>query len=465
MLDNMKDDAVSWMNFSPFPSKDEIQRMNLIIGDEGESKKLLDFGLRPLSVLDDYPDMHPSAPDKPFNVQESHFIEENMLVDIFTGCRFLFDQKAQKLKLNCSASNNALDATELLMKLSMKEGEQLAFKYATRNIITESTDSTATFPLPLEFNTKSDGSLADIIDKLNKCLLGKYGVKKLWFRGQRTEYRLNRNAEITDALYGKSCEPSLIPSLGRFVEKNPNSAGFKLSFTANHKWKKPFLIWMILENSHWFGSCSQYKQTLEELLTNEDDQLFSQLLLEIQMSPSMFGDESVSKGVEWPDEVDDLRQWFFAFMKRREFGITLQQYGYPSSLLDLTDSLDVALYFSQAKMIDGKFKVEPPGSGRVLYVFAERNTGDFFRHGSELFWGEEGWSQKLPPRLLNQNAGFMMGSNCRSRNFYEQMIVAKIWLDDPEDKTSLNSSKLFPYHDDLLFEVLDKSQPELSELY
>ena len=465
MMYSMKDDAVSWMNYSPSPSESESFRMKLIIGDEEESKKLLDFGLRPLSILDDYPDTHPSPLDKPFNVEESHFTDKNMLVDVFTGCRFFFDPKDKKFKLHLPASNNVLDATELLMRASARGGDRLPFKFFTREVTSDSKNSTVTFPLPLEFRTGRDGTLANIIENLNECLLERYGVKKLWFRGQRSEYRLNRNSEITNALYGKSCEPSLIPSLGRFVEKKPDSAGFELSFWASHKWKKPFLIWMILENSHWFNSCSRYKQTLEDILINADDQLFAQLLLEIQMSPSMFGNKSVSNDADWPDEVDDLVQWFFAFMKRREFGITLQQYGYPSSLLDVTDSLDVALYFSQAKMIDGKFQVEPPINGRVLYVFAERSTGDFFRHGDELFWGEEGWSKKLPPRLLSQKAGFIMGATCRSRNFYEQMIVAKIWLDDHDDKTSLKSHELFPYHDDLLFEVLYKSQPALSELY
>lgn len=465
MMDSMKDDAVSWMNYSPNPSACEIFRMNSIIGDESKSKELLDFGLRPLSILDDYPDAIPSPPDKPFNVEESHFIGKDILVDIFTGSRFIFDKKEQKLKINLSESINTFDATELLIKVSENEKNRLPFKFVTRAVVSDFLDSNVNFPLPLEFTVGKDGSLTTIIENLNECFLGMYGVKRLWFRGQRAEYRLNRNKDITKDLYGKLCEPSLMPSLGRFLEKDPGSAGFSLPFLANHKWKKPFLIWMILENSHWFNSCNKYKKTLEDILTSSDDQIFTQLLLEIQMSPAIFGDKSVSNGVNWPDEVDDLRQWYFAFMKRHEFGITLQQYGYPSSLLDVTDSIDVALYFSQAKMTNGKFELESPKDGRVLYVFAERSTGDYFRHGGDLFWGDEGWCKKLPPRLHSQKAGFIMGSNCRSRNFYEQMIVAKIWLDDLKDITSLSSQDLFPYHDDLLYDLLYKSEPEISELY
>ena len=39
------------------------------------------------------------------------------------------------------------------------------------------------------------------------------------------------------------------------------------------------------------------------------------------------------------------------------------------------------------------------------------------------------------------------------------MLVAKIWLDNPEDTTSIKSEDLFPYSDDLLYETLKKTLP------
>jgi hypothetical protein len=168
----------------------------------------------------------------------------------------------------------------------------------------------------------------------------------------------------------------------------------------------------------------------------------------------------------WPDEADDLRQWFFAFMKPHSFGITLQQYGYITSLLDLTNDIDVALYFTQASMDAGRLHKQSPGESRVIYVFAERRSGDFFRHGSELFWGDEGWANSLPPRLERQKAGFLMGSTCRAQNFYANMIVACIYLEDTSIQTSLRDEDLFPGPDsDLLYRTLLDSRPVLKGLY
>lgn len=461
----MKDDAVSWMNYTEEPSPAEKNRLYNLVDNKKLAYRLLNFGLRPMSVVDLNPDIHPEILDKPFLIKEEHLLDERILVDVYTGARFIYDKSKRNLKFEHNLSNNSIDGLELLMRASHRFSDELPFKSHKR--MDSALGFSSDFPSfsPLEFSTNGTMGLNEIIEKLNENFVGNYGVKKLWFRGQRTEYLLNRDNQITTALYGYDIEPSLIPSLGRFVKENPESTGFGLSFFANHKWKKPFLIWMIMENDQWFPRESKFKDVLMDILINPDDSVFSQLLAEIQMPPDLFGKKSISNGVYWPDEVDDLRQWFFAYMKRHEYGITLQQYGYPSSLLDLTDSTDVALYFSQSKMIDGKFQVLPPEKGRVMYVFAERTTGDFFRHGQDLFWGDHEWSKKSPPRLHQQKAGFLMGATCRNRNFYSHMIIAKIWLDNASDITSLKSEDLFPYHSDKLYQSFKNSRPKLEELY
>lgn len=466
MFDGMKDDAVSWMNYSAMASKAEIKRMIKLFTDESHAQRLLKFGLRPASILDDDPTIHPSPLDKPFQTKDEHLSDGNSLVDVYTGNYFRFDLGSGKLLFDPEASNNFLDAFEILHLASSRDSKGLPFQKLKRPAILFGTkvDKSPIVP-PLEFHTGSDGTLTNILEKLTDSFCGNCGARKLWYRGQRTEYLLNRDSELTAQLYGQAREPSLIPSLGRLVTENPGVAGFGLSFTANHSWKKPFLVWLILENEQWFGSESNHVRLLRGILSDSNDERFAQLLLEIQLEPSIFGDSSVSGNILWPTEVDDLRQWFFAYMKRSEFAVTLQQYGYPTSLLDLTESSDVALYFSQAKVINGKFKTEAPSPGRVLYVFAERNSGAFFRHGKDLFWGNEDWSKIMPPRLALQKAGFIMGSTCRTRNFYSQMVVAKIWLDDPSDTTSLTDYDLFPYEKDLLYKTLFASKPVLHDLY
>jgi hypothetical protein len=470
MLEGIKDDAISWMNYTPAASTAEIEKTIEIVGDQALAKRLLDYGIRPQGALDFDASLSGSPMDKPREIKKADLYDD-ILVDIYTGNRFRYGVNSKKFVWDKELSNDYFDAEEILLRAYFKSrfnensSEKLPFEAFNRDIFLMGEERESSIVKPLEFSSKKNGGLKNIIKKLEKCFVTQCGANRLWYRGQSTEYSLERSKDITKLLYGYTDEFSLIPSLGRFVEGNPDKAGFDLPFYASHFWKKPFLIWMMLENSHWFNSSGKHESVLNEILNNPDDNVFSQLLCEIQYSSSMFGEKSISQGLEWPDEVDDLRQWFFAFMKRKEFAVTLQQYGYPSSLLDVTNSIDVALYFSQAKFIDGKLKVKEPKNGRVMYVFAERNTGDFFHHGKELFWGEEDWNKKLPPRLEKQCAGFLKGSTCRARNFYGKMIIAKIWLDDETELTTLSDDDLFPYETDLLFKTLHESRPKVTELY
>jgi hypothetical protein len=210
---------------------------------------------------------------------------------------------------------------------------------------------------------------------------------------------------------------------------------------------------------------------LDAALMNDDDNVFSGVLNQIEMYPlyeaaARHKGEDTSGFVRWPDEADDLRQWFFGFMKRHEFAITMQQYGYVTSLLDVTQSLDVALYFSQAFMIDNKIVKKPPAAGRVIYVFAERGAADFFKSRDDLFWGSDGWVQEMPPRLKRQKAGFMSGSTDRIRNFYGNMIVAKIWLGADAPVSEIEDEELFPdTGGDLLLRTFVEARPPLEGLY
>lgn len=455
----MFDDAIMWMNYVDRPSPCEISRLQQLIGDKKRADDLLKFGLRPASVLDNNPCFYSF---EPFNVMEEHLLDPLMLVDTMTGFRFSYKQLSDELIFVPYPSNNYMDGIELLAHLRNSTNLTMSMN---RECNTNNDVSIFSYFYPCEFKVGEDGTLDSIIDGLQSRLLGNYRVNRIWYRGQRTEYTLNRDPKITKQLYGRSYEPSLIPSLGRFVINNPSRAGYNLQFYGNHSWKKPFLIWMILQNEKPFRLGSNHINILNELLSNPNDDDFTNFLCEFQLPSSIFEVNCSSTNIDWPDEVDDLRQWFFSSMKRQEFGITLQQYGYPSSLLDVTDSLDVALYFTQSRMVDGRFQLEDPQKGRVLYVFAERDSGDFFRHGSELFWGDHNWCKDLPPRLLCQKAGFIKGSSCRAQNFYSKMLIAKIWLDENQDFTKQSSDQLFPYENDLLYDVLRKSKPSLSDLY
>jgi hypothetical protein len=60
----------------------------------------------------------------------------------------------------------------------------------------------------------------------------------------------------------------------------------------------------------------------------------------------------------------------------------------------------------------------------------------------------------------------MMGSTCRIQNFYSNMIVARIYLDDGWIQSSLSDEDLFPdRNNDLLYSTLLDSRPPLEGLY
>ncbi len=320
---------------------------------------------------------------------------------------------------------------------------------------------------PLTINVSSRGQLDKVFDELNNLFCGTCSAERLWLRGQRQEYPLPRPADLCQKLYGSPYQASLLPSAGRFAVKNPGKMGFGFALSGPHNpWKKPFLIWMMRENSDWFRRAPRALDVLSRVLSDEDDESFVKLLIDLQMPSKLTGLADPTEDIAWPDEADDLRQWFFAFMKPHSFGITLQQYGYISTLLDLTEDIDVALYFSQAEMTAGRMRKQSPKDGRLIYVFAERRSGDFFRHGRDLFWGDYDWVRRLPPRLERQKAGFLKGSTSRTRNFYNNMVVARIYLEGESLETTLEDNDLFPGPEsDMLYRTLLDSRPKLDGLY
>jgi hypothetical protein len=468
----MLDDIRHWANYSPEPWPAEVERTVKIVGVPKQAEELLRFGFRPLSYLDENPAAQPHGDlNKPFEVTAAYLSDEDILVDIFTGYRFRYLPEFRSPVFDLLGSNNYIDAQELLMLAAHRESPYHFETYKQRTYfggfggpkqVWYTNEATHVRPLTLHVSSRSQ--LEDVIDNLNTLFCHTCPSKRLWFRGQRQEYLLQRSTDLCQKFYGVSHQASLLPSAGRFARENPEKMGFGLAFSGpNHQWKKPFLIWIMRENSNWFARDPRALEMLSRVLSDDEDMSFTKVLIALELNSQFAG---LSEDIVWPDEADDLRQWFFAFMKPHSFGITLQQYGYITSLLDLTEDLDIALYFSQSRMIDGRMRKQPPEDGRLIYVFAERRSADFFRHGKDLFWGDNDWVRQLPPRLERQRAGFLMGSTCRAQNFYNNMVVAKIYLQGESIETSLEDYNLFPPpKGDLLYRTLLESRPPLEGLY
>jgi hypothetical protein len=461
----MTDDLRHWANYSPEPSPAEVERTVKIVGDPARAEELLRFGLRPLSHLDLEPTAQPHSNfDQPFEVKAEHLSAEDILVDTSTGYRFRHLPEHGGLVFDMRASHDYFDAQELLM-LAANRAPEFDFDVCTQRTYLDLVGVRAMkYPCPLSFNVSTREELGGVMEKLDTLFRKTCGARRLWLRGQQKEYDLPRAAELCEALYGTPRQASLLPSAGRFAINNPGKMNLGLAVAGpNHYWKKPFLIWLMRENDTWFEHDRRALDVLSKVLCDEEDERFGKVLRAMQYNSELAG---LEENVAWPEEADDLRQWFFAHMKPHSFGITLQQYGYITTLLDLTEDLDVALYFSQAAMVGKSMRKESPAPGRLIYVFAERRTGDFFRHGKKLFWGDDDWVRRQPPRLERQKAGFLMGSTCRSQNFYNNMVVARIHIEGDAVVTSLADEDLFPStEDDLLYRTLRESRPPLEGLY
>lgn len=467
MLRGMIDDIQYWYNYTPQPSAAETRRLEGITGNAIAAQALSDFGIRPLSALDLAPETPPHGVlDKPFEVLDEHLSDQDILVDIGTGFRFRYLPDKRRLAFDLLASSNQIDTVELLTVAA--QDEEFVFERVKRATYLGGRVIEVDHILPLSLRVSTYPELRDTLDRLTDLFCKRCPrTKKLWLRGQCTEYAFKRSEEFCQMMYGVRQPFSLLPSAGRYAFANPDKMGFGISFGGpSHYWKKPFLIWIMRENAPWFERDRRALDVLSNVLANDDEEEFIKMLGAIKWSGAgpMFAD--LSGGVAWPEEADDLRQWFFAHMKTHSLGITLQQYGYVTTLLDLTEDLDVAVYFTQAEMHDRKIRKIQPKPGRLIYVFAERSSGDFFRHGNKLFWGDEDWAKILPPRLKLQKAGFIMGSTCRAHNFYGNMVVARIFIEGDGLQSSLRDEDLFPSRqDDLLFSTLLDSRPAVEGLY
>ena len=464
MTSSMLDDIRNWTNYLPTPSESERRRIHSLVADPLKAEELLTFGVRPLSVLDIEPSAPPSDLAGPFEVQDSHLTDENIVVDVMTGIQFRCMGDGD-LIFDLSASNNVIDALELLRLAAARSKGFHNFETYEQRVyfgLPQPYTNISRFVHPLTIHVSSRDELEQAVADINKLFCHICPSRRLWFRGQTKEHWLDRSADICQKLYGTPHQASLLPSAGRFARTHPEEMSFNFAFAGpNHFWKKPFLIWIMHENPQWFAHDTRGLDMLA--LADDDDLQFAKVLAALRMDSKSVG---LEPEVMWPDEADDLRQWFFAFMKPQSFAITLQQYGYVTSLLDLTDDLEVALYFTQARMSDGRMRKENPEAGRLVYVFAERGSADFFRHRQDLFWGADDWVQRRPPRLDRQKAGFIMGSTCRTQNFYNNMIVARIYLESDCIQTSLTDDDLFPSPaEDLLYHTLQQSRPELVGLY
>jgi hypothetical protein len=323
----------------------------------------------------------------------------------------------------------------------------------------------------VDFDADSTAECAQILDSITSALTRGSYFKRLWLRGQHSEYIYAREKTLCHTLgYGDDGmrQPSILPTLGRSASAHLGAVEFPYSVMGPfHQWEKPFLIAIMRQNPRWFDECPRFWQRIDDSLGIPDDSPFAQILHDIKFSG--FGEamsDSTDDFYRVSDEADDLRQWFNTDYRSSAFIWVLQQYGYLASVLDLTTDLDTALFFTHATMLDGRFQLLPPEEGRLIYVFAESKGGGAFFDTEGVFWGDRNWTVAVPPRIVAQRCGCLVGSTHRRQNLYGNLPIARIRLQGPKCLTSRSVAEVFPHEDqDVYFRTFMESQPPLQGLY
>lgn len=305
------------------------------------------------------------------------------------------------------------------------------------------------FSVPiLEYVASSKKDLNDIVCELTEILLSSKMVQKIWFRGQQKEYYQNRSEETICKLnlpeyYTRM--PSLIPSLARFLTKeNYSSIHDDMKY-----WIEAFRVWTLTQSKEF-----KYDFTLDGLLYKEA----------IKSLEGM-------KMYTFMDKIPyDIGEYIFYQSKWQEPAeiLSMQQYGGYTSMLDITDDIDVALFFTHSFLNQKtkKYELCTPNDERIIYVFAQVADNTF---NSSIYAFENASLYDIYPvpiRIKNQKCGLMIGANMFARNTYAYRIVAKIKLKSTNIVTNKKVGDMFPdLEKDSLYKVYFDAVPKLNGLY
>lgn len=301
----------------------------------------------------------------------------------------------------------------------------------------------------IEYTAFSKDDLNCIVSEMTDILSTSEYFEKVWFRGQREEYLTVRSPNTLHKLglnEGYSKMPSLIPSLGRQI----NEGNFYDIASNMKRWVKAFKVWTLTQSE-------EFKDVFK---SNSD--MYQELVKSIEP------EEMVPFINKCPYDIGEYL--LFQSEKEQRSGIlSSQQYGGYTSMLDITDDLDVALFFTQSKFnqSSNKFELCNPSPKNVIYVFVEgKNTGTIDMSEQAFLMATNDGIRSLPARILNQKCGLLIGANCLAKNTYGFRVVAKIYLNSPNIITTKTVDELFPdIKMDSLYKVYSDVRPRLKGLY
>lgn len=306
------------------------------------------------------------------------------------------------------------------------------------------------FSIPiLEYTANSLNELKEIVTDITDILSTSKFFRKLWFRGQRQEYYENRSYKTLNKLgFPKEYEkmPSLIPSLGRHITEE-NFSEIKLNMMY---WIEAFKIWTLIQSVEYKEDFSINGKNYWKIVKSLEPQKMTEFVNEYPF---------------------DIEEYVYFQHDLEEFAEVLatQQYGGYTSMLDITDDLDVALFFTQSFLNQKtkRYELCNPNQSNVIYVIAEgRNTCTLDVSTHMFKNATDNGIFHLPPRIENQKCGLLIGASAFGRNAYGYRIIAKIHLHGENILTTKKVEDMFPDLDiDSLYRTYYDAEPKLIGLY
>lgn len=301
----------------------------------------------------------------------------------------------------------------------------------------------------LEYTVSTRNELNELILYITSRLSDSKFFRKLWFRGQRREYEHTITKSVINRIgfpdeFSKM--PSLIPSAGRLSDIDEyNDTRKQIIY-----WNQAFKIWLLSQSD---GVPSDFKV---------DGAMYKEMLRSLEPT----------KMIEFlrnnPYDIDE-----YVFEQHSEpmwsSVLSAQQYGACTSMLDITDDIDVALFFTQSYLNKNtrKFELCEPNSSNVIYIMAETRGSGTINFSDKIFDGiHYDGTFIVPPRISNQCCGLLKGADMLSKNTYAYRILVKIKMTGDGIKTTKTIDEMFPGMDvDSLYKTFSYAEPKLKGLY
>jgi len=196
-------------------------------------------------------------------------------------------------------------------------------------------------------------------------------------------------------------------------------------FGPPHTWTKPVMVWAFKCHPQWFTECRDVLAKIEDALVRPDEDAFARALLDVQL------DNRVGA------EANDFRQWFFTSYRYTALPLVMQHYGMPTTALDVTSDVDVALFFVLNRFDPEAGHFLPVAKHQrlnpVLYLFASASEGvptsplqTAILPSDYLLRSAGPAPLPIPPRIARQQCGLLYGANVMAENRYALLLIGKV---------------------------------------